>query len=74
MREAHCPECHRHFSSDSLAEKHRIKYRCMTTAEMLSAVTRGGSKIFRLTTDGKGREIWRYAETLKLRSAPEWMT
>jgi hypothetical protein len=68
MREAHCAVCHAHFTSDPLAEKHRVKGRCLTRDEMLTTLSKTGKPVFRLDTTQYG-EIWRYAETLTVKPA-----
>ena len=67
-REVHCAECHAHFTSDPLAEKHRTKDRCLTRDEMLTTQSKTGKPVFRLDTTQNG-EIWRYAETLSVKPA-----
>lgn len=79
-REAHCMGttregivCHQHFSADSVADRHRRGGYCMTREEMTVTRSKSGVLLFRECDTPKGK-IWRGGETLKLRSAPEWMT
>lgn len=72
FREAHCPVCCAHFSADSVAEKHRVKDRCMTREEMLKHVTEAGKPVFRCVVADNG-ETWRNAETLRLSGPPAFI-
>lgn len=74
-KEAHCmgteadgTPCHKHFSADSVADRHRRGGYCMTREEMLIARSKTGAKVLRVVDTPKG-ELWRGAETLHLRPA-----
>lgn len=66
MKEAHCAECHLHFSTDKLADRHRKGDACMTPGELLRLRTDSGKPVFRVCETPKG-EVWRNAQTLKVR-------
>lgn len=80
FRESHCaavrPDgsvCCLHFSADSVAEKHRVKDRCMTREEMRSQTRPNGDLVFRCVTGPDGSETWRNAETLRLSGPPAFI-
>lgn len=68
LREAHCVECHAHFSADSIADKHRKGYVCLTADEMRQTVSKAGNPVFREVMTPNG-VLWRSAETLRLSPA-----
>jgi hypothetical protein len=68
FKEAHCAECHQHFSTDTLAERHRIGSRCMSPLELQRLRTDSGKPVFRVT-ESKNGTIWRNAQTLYVKPA-----
>lgn len=66
-KEAHCAECHAHFSTDKLADKHRRNGVCLNPAE---TVSKSGANVYRLCTTAQGEKIWRSADAMPLK--PEY--
>lgn len=78
-KEAHCMGttvegvvCHQHFSTDTLADKHRKGDHCMTPAEMRTLRTKTGKQVFRECETAKGK-LWRNAESLRLSAKPAFL-
>lgn len=66
LKEAHCPVCHLHFSTDKIADKHRQAGRCLTLSELRRLRTEAGKPVVRVVDTPNG-EIVRSAETLRLK-------
>lgn len=71
LREVHCPDCHCHFSADSVADKHRVRGVCLDRNGMLQLRSKTGLPVLKVSTTPNG-EMWRGAETLHLKSRPVW--
>lgn len=79
FKEAHCVAvndgrvCCLHFSTDVLAEKHRVGGRCLTETELLVFAAKNGRRVFRKCPGPDGTVTWRYAETLRLSAKPAFL-
>jgi len=70
-RESHCPECHLHFSADSVADKHRARGVCLDAADLHNLVSKAGKPVLRVVDTPNG-EMWRFAASLPVISKPRW--
>lgn len=59
--EAHCVECCLHFSTDRVADAHRVGGRCMTLSDLMAVHRPTGARVFDVSTRASGLVVtwWR---------------